>query len=68
MILNSIYLDNRYLVRSTNNDEAYYEMAVDYLHAIEHIAKLDCGFATVLECFLNTSILKTLIINTFIWC
>lgn len=47
MILNSIYSDNRYLVRSTNNDEAYYEMAVDYLHAIEQIAKLDCGFATV---------------------
>ena len=36
-----------YLLRATDNDEAFYEMAVDYLEAIEHVSKLDCGFATV---------------------
>ena len=36
-----------YVLRATNNDETYYEMAVDYLEAIEHISKISCGFATV---------------------
>lgn len=40
-----------YLIRSTNNEETYYEMAVDYLEAIERITRLDCGFATVCNIF-----------------
>jgi hypothetical protein len=36
-----------YIIRATNNDIAYYEIAVDYLESIESISKLECGFATV---------------------
>ena len=36
-----------YILRATNNDQKYYEMAVDYLESIERISRLKCGFATV---------------------
>lgn len=36
-----------YVLRATDRDEAFYQMAVDYLESIESIARLDCGFATV---------------------
>lgn len=36
-----------YVLRATDGDEAYYQMAVDYLESIESIARLECGFATV---------------------
>ena len=36
-----------YIIRATNNDIAYYEIAVDYLESIESISNLECGFATV---------------------
>jgi hypothetical protein len=35
-----------YVLRATN-DKKFYEMAVDYLEAIERISKIKCGFATV---------------------
>ena len=36
-----------YIIQATGNEDTYYEMAVDYLEAIDHISKLDCGFDTV---------------------
>lgn len=36
-----------YVLRATDHDEAFIQMAVDYLESIESIARLDCGFATV---------------------
>lgn len=40
-----------YLLRATNNDETYLEMAVDYLNSIDEISKLNCGFATVIKLY-----------------
>jgi mannosidase alpha-like ER degradation enhancer 2 len=36
-----------YIIRATNNDNSYYEIAIDYLESIESISRLNCGFATV---------------------
>ena len=36
-----------YILRATSNDQAFLEMAVDYLESIEMISKINCGFATV---------------------
>lgn len=36
-----------YVLRATNGDSAYYQMAVDYLESIESVSRLSCGFATV---------------------
>jgi mannosidase alpha-like ER degradation enhancer 2 len=36
-----------YVLKATQNDGKYFEMAVDYLESIERISRIKCGFATV---------------------
>ena len=36
-----------YIIRATDDDSSYIQMAVDYLESIDRISRLDCGFATV---------------------
>jgi hypothetical protein len=50
-----------YVLRATN-DRKFYEMAVDYLEAIERISKIKCGFATVII-YLVKLIVKFKILN-----
>ena len=41
-----------YILRATNNDAQFFEMAMDYVGSIVNIGKVYCGFATVIVLFL----------------